>query len=310
MPETGVIYKETILDQANLEAAWESVSAKKASPGSDGITINRWARNWEANIQRIISQAACGEYHPSRPKRITVTQNNGKIRELSLLTVTDKVLQRAFLNVIEPEFEKQFLKCSHAYRKNHSTATAIQQLLAYRDKGLRFVLDADLLDCFNNIDHAVLTNLFQRVNRDPFVLNLLSKWLVAGRKKTHIAKGIPQGGVISPLLCNIYLHQLDAYLSCARWHFIRYADDFVLLAAAKPEVENGQRVIQSVLDRLILRFHPGKTKITSFEEGFTFLGVDFLNDTYSYEWKNKKIEVSGSHLKALYQHIPDFYRKD
>lgn len=118
MPANGKTYEEAILSRSNLEMAWESVRAKKGSPGLDSITINRWARNWEANIERIINLVTARTYQPTRPKRFTVMEDNGKVRELSLLTVTDKVLQRAFLTVIEPEFEKCFLNCSHAYRKN------------------------------------------------------------------------------------------------------------------------------------------------------------------------------------------------
>ena len=308
MPANGETYEKAVLSRENLGAAWESVRAKKGSPGLDGITIDRWARNWEANIERIISQVTSGTYHPTRPKRFTTIQNNGKIRELSLLTVTDKVLQRAFLTVIEPEFEERFLDCSHAYRKNRSTATAIQQLLTCRDKGLHYVLDADLLDCFNNIDHAILVNLFARVNKDRFVLTLLGKWLLAGRKKSRLATGIPQGAVISPLLCNIYLHQLDAFMNSSGWHYIRYADDFVLLTRTYKEAETGKIAIQSLLDTLKLRYHPGKTIITSFKDGFTFLGVDFWDDYYGYFWQNQRVEVRGSKLQVLYKHIPDFYR--
>lgn len=183
MPANEKTYEKAILSRSNLEIAWESVRAKKGSPGLDGITINRWARNWEANIERIISLVTARTYHPTRPKRFTVMEDNGKVRELSLLTVTDKVLQRAFLTVIEPEFEKRFLNCSHAYRKNRSTATALEQLIPLRDKGFHHILDADLLDCFNNIDHAILINQFRRVNKDAFVNYLLGIWLLADRKQ-------------------------------------------------------------------------------------------------------------------------------
>lgn len=290
--------------------AWESVRAKKGSPGLDGITINRWARNWEANIERIISLVTARTYHPTRPKRFTVMEDNGKVRELSLLTVTDKVLQRAFLAVIEPEFEKRFLNCSHAYRKNRSTATAVEQLITLRDKGFHHILDADLLDCFNNIDHAILISQFRRVNKDAFVNYLLGIWLLAGRKKSRIAIGIPQGAIISPLLCNIYLHPLDDAMCRAGWHYIRYADDFVLLTQTSEEAVAGKSAVQSILNELKLQFHPTKTKITSFEEGFTFLGVDFWDDYYAYIWQNQRVEVRGSRQNKLRQHIPDFYRNE
>ncbi|MFZ3071225.1 MAG: reverse transcriptase domain-containing protein [Anaerolineaceae bacterium] len=292
-----------------MQVAWEDVRSKKGSPGVDEITVARWGRNWEANIERIIEQVTTNNYHPSRPRRINVVQKNGKLREISLLTVTDKVLQRAFLNIIEPEFERRFLKCSYGYRKNRSTATAIQQLLNYRDKGFIWLLDADLVDCFGNIDHSILIGLFKRVINDQFVESLLNKWLVAGRKYRHQAVGIPQGGVISPLLCNIYLHQLDAKMTCARWNHIRYADDFVVMTTSQEQAEIGKEYVGKILTSLRLEFHPDKTKITSFEEGFTFLGVDFLNKKYQYIWQNKRIEVENRELQILYKHMPEFYSR-
>lgn len=110
-------YRKQILSKANMIAAWEDVRSKHGSPGIDEITVLRWNRNWEANIERLIEQVNNHTYHPNRPKRITVLQKNGKQRELSLLTVTDKVLQRACLNIIEPMFDSRFLGCSHGYRK-------------------------------------------------------------------------------------------------------------------------------------------------------------------------------------------------
>lgn len=303
----GENFKDLILSRTNLKDAWDEVSSKKAAAGADNITISRWQRNWEANLERLAEQVNSNTYIPNRPKRIKVLQKNGKLRELSLLTVTDKVLQRAFLNIIEPHFECRFLKCSHAYRRNRSTATAIQQLLNYRDSGLRWVLDADLLDCFDHIDHLILTNLFKRVINDRFVIDLLQKWLTAGRKERHKPVGIAQGGVISPLLCNIYLHQLDAKMTCGRWHFIRYADDFIVMTAAQEQAEASKFLVEQMLDKLKLQFNLRKTNVTNFEKGFTFLGVDFLGNTYEYIWRNKRIQVEGQKLRILYQYIPELY---
>jgi len=300
-------YKDLILSRTNLLTAWEDVRAKKGSPGLDDVTVSRWGRNWEANIERLIEQVATNTYHANRPKRIKVLKKNGKVREISLLTVTDKVIQRAYLNVIEPEFERRFLNCSHGYRKNRSTATAIQQLLTCRDKGLVWLLDADILECFDHIDHEILVNLFGRVIKDPFAINLLKKWLIAGRRHKNQALGIPQGAVISPLLCNIYLHQLDAKMACSRWNYIRYADDFVVLAESIEKAQQSKTQVENILTKLKLEFQPQKTCITSFEQGFTFLGVNFFANTYQYIWQNKKIEVEGRRLKILYRYLPDFY---
>jgi len=302
-------YRERILSRANLITAWEDVQSKKGAPGPDEISIPRWRRNWEANIERLIEQVSTNTYYPNRPKRIKVLKKNGVWREISLLTVTDKVLQRAFLNVIEPEFEQRFLNCSHGYRRNRSTATAIQQLLDNRDKGLVWLLDADILGCFDHIDHEILMQLFTRVVKEHFVIDLLQKWLVAGRRHRHQAIGIPQGAVISPLLCNIYLHQLDAKLSCARWHYIRYADDFVVMTTSENQALEARNLVSQSLAALRLVLHPDKTHISNFEQGFTFLGVEFFKNTYRYLWQDKKIQVEGKDLKMLYRYMPTFYSK-
>lgn len=300
-------YKDRILARPNLSAAWEDVRAKRGSPGLDEISVSRWGRNWEANIERLIEQVLTNTYHANRPKRIKVIKKNGKVREISLLTVTDKVFQRAFLNIIEPEFERRFLNCSHGYRRNRSTATAIQQLLTYRDNGLIWLLDADILACFDHINHEILLNLFKRVIKEPFVIELLHKWLIAGRRHRHQAIGIPQGAVISPLLCNVYLHQLDARMVCEKWRYIRYADDFVVMTSNFDKAQAAKNLVGNNLSNLKLNFNPEKTRITNFEEGFTFLGVNFLKNSYQYIWQNKKVEVEGKKLKMLYHYMPDFY---
>lgn len=296
-----------ILDRQNMETAWEQVRARKGVPGLDGVTLERWGRNWEANIERLRSQVRTNTYHPGRPKRIRIHKKGGGYRELALLNVTDKVLQRAVLNHLDPEFDRRFLGCSHGYRSNHSTATAIQQVLNHRDCGLVWVLDADIQSCFDSIDHTLLMERVKRVVSDWTVLNLMEQWLKAGRKHRNKAIGIPAGAVISPLWCNVYLHLLDARLSIAGWKMVRYADDFIVMTAAHEEAEQVQEIVAAILDELKLAFAPEKTSITCFRDGFRFLGVDFYRDTYSYTWEEKRIKVKGRNLKMLYRHVPYFY---
>lgn len=168
-------------------------------------------------------------------------------------------------------------------------------------------MDADLLDCFDHIHHPTLIRLVNRVVSDAFVNDLLEAWLKAGRKHRHIPSGIPQGGVISPLLCNIYLHQLDARMTCNRWHYIRYADDFVVMTVDRSQAEQARTIVETILTQFHLQFNVRKTRVTNFDEGFTFLGVRFLDDSYHYIWQNKKVEVQGKELKTLYNYIPEFY---
>lgn len=298
---------EAILSRPNMDMAWEVIQANKGAPGIDGITLARWGRNWEANIERLRYQVKTNTYYPNRPKRFIVRKKDGGDRELSMLTVADKVMQRAVLNVIEDVFDKHFLDCSHGYRPRRSVATATQQVLSYRDRGLRWVLDADIAACFDSLDHAILMTLIRRVVKDWFVLNLMGLWLKAGRKYRHQAVGVPVGAVLSPLWCNIYMHQLDARLAMARWKVVRYADDFIILTASQEEAQHAMKATATILASLKLELSPQKTSIVSFEEGFTFLGIHFYKNTYTYTWEEKQITVSGRKLRWLYKHIPYFY---
>ena len=283
--------RETILARENMDAAWEQVRANKGAPGLDGVTVRRWARNWEANIERLRDQARRNIYKPNRPRRCTVRKKGGGVRELSMLTIADKVLQRAVLNVIEEMFDERFLKCSHGYRPRRSVATAVHQVLMHRDRGLRQVFDADIRACFDSLDHGVLMGLVQRVLRDHFTLNLMEMWLKAGRKCRSQATGVPLGAVLSPLWCNIYLHQLDARLSCTGWKVVRYADDFVIMTATDEQAREAQQIAEAILGSLKLVLAPEKTRIASFQEGFIYLGVSFYKDSYTYIWEEKRIQV-------------------
>lgn len=298
---------EAVLEQDNMHLAWEQVCSKKGSPGLDGVSIERWGRNWEENIERLRQQVITNTYHPGKPKRIKVWKKGGTIRELSLLNISDKVLQRAVLNILENEYEKRFLPCSHGYRTGRSTATAIQQVLNYRDHGLTWVLDADIEACFDNIDQVILMERIKKIVKDWHIRHLMDLWLKVYRKNRNQAVGIPTGAVVSPLWCNIYLHLLDARITCAGEKMIRYADDFLVFAHDETGVERGKQIVIQALDDLHLRLSKQKTTTTCFKYGFRFLGVDFYKDSYSYVWEQKRIRVKGRDLKTLYNHVPSFY---
>ncbi len=297
---------EQVLGHENLTRAWEQVRAKKGGPGIDRVTLARWGRNWEANIERLRHQVKTNTYRPNRPKRFFVRKKNGGFRELSRLTITDKVLQRAVLNVIDPLFERAFLECSHGYRQKRSVATAVEQILDYRERGYGWVFDADIEACFDSLDHELLMEWVRPVVDDWFVLNLMGLWLKAGRKHRNRAVGVPMGAVISPLWCNLYLHQLDVALALKGRHAVRYADDFVVFARSAEAAEEAWLETESVLAGMKLRLAERKTMVRSFETGFVFLGVTFWQDMYSYVWKDEEIMVRGKKLGILYTHVPTY----
>lgn len=298
---------DNILARKNMDLAWEQVQANKGGPGIDQVTLTRWSHSWEANIERLRSQVRTNTYLPNRPKRFSVLKKDGGVRQLSRLTISDKVLQRAVLNVIDNYFDKDFLPCSHGYRQKHSVATAVEQVLFHRDQGLKSVLDADIEACFDNLDHALLIDLVRAVIKDWFVLNLMSLWLKAGRKHRHLAIGVPMGAVLSPLWANIYLHQLDLNLAQAGFTLVRYADDFLILTPDAEHAEAARLVTQTVLSKIKLHLSASKTRLACFEEGFVFLGVTFYRNTFSYRCQKKKITVKGKKSAQLYRYPPEFY---
>ena len=313
------------LDWRNLQAAWQAVESKKGGPGLDEVTLKRWGRNWRANLERLRAQVRTNTYRPTRPRRVRVLKKGGEYRAISILTVTDRVLQRATLNVLEGFFEGRFLNCSFGYRPRRSVADAVTAVVRSRERGRSWVLDADIDDCFDSLDHSLIEELIRPAVPDAIVRRLIHAWLQAGRPKkrreeVHARRssstapgaqardvGVPQGAVISPLLCNVVLHELDTYLTRAGWALVRYADDFVVLTSTEAGAHVARADVELALSHLRLRLNAAKTRVVSFEQGFRFLGVDFLGDAYSYVHNRKRLTVTGPTVRALRLWPPEYY---
>ena len=218
----------------NLEEAWERVADNQGAPGVDGVRIARFARNWEENLRRLRRLVWENRYKPSKLRRIAVPKSGGGQRLLSIPTVADRVLQRAVLNVLDDVFERQFLDCSYGYRQGRGLRDAVQAILEHRDRGLVRVLDADIDECFDSLDHELLLGFLAEEVDDSLVMGLLRGWLQVGRRYRNPDRGIPLGSPISPLCCNVYLHRLDQALVWNRWSPVRYADDSSSAAAPRP----------------------------------------------------------------------------
>ncbi len=297
---------EQILAQHNLEDAWNDVSARKGAPGSDGVSVKRWGRNWEERLVDLRRAVMANTYKPAPLERYTIPKKSGGYRHLVNLTVTDKVLQRAVLNVLDDVFDPLFLPCSYGYRKGRSTADAVETICAHRDAGFVWVLDADIDECFDSLDHALLMAFIREQVHDPIVLRLIAGWLRIGRRDPDIARGIPLGAVISPLLCNVYLHRLDVALVSAGWLLVRYADDFVVLCRTEEEARAARSDAAAALASIKLQLEPRKTAVTNFEAGFDYLGVHFERDEYTYFWEGKRITVEGDFPDFLFAYGPGY----
>jgi group II intron reverse transcriptase/maturase len=193
------------------------------------------------------------------------------------------VAQAAVLNVIEPSFEAQFEEVSFAYRRGRSIKQAAHRIAELRRQGYRFVLEADLDAYFDNIDHELLLTKVAALISDPAVLKLLRFWIKAeiydGEKVYVLDQGIPQGAVISPLLANLFLDELDEAILARGYQLVRYADDFVVLAKTRPQAEEALELTEAILARLHLALDAEDTAITDFDQGFKFLGLIFLKDS-------------------------------
>jgi len=169
-------------------------------------------------------------------------------------------------------------------------------------------LDGDIDECFDSLDHELTVRFFEQEVHDPIVRRLVRQWLEVGRRDPDVPKGIPLGAVISPLLCNVYLHQLDLRLTRLGYRLVRYADDFCVFCESESRARQAQLDAARILKELRLRLEPNKTRIASFDKGFEYLGVWFERDEYSYQWKDKRIEVKGDFDWLFYDYLPDGYR--
>jgi len=261
----------------NLYLAFEQVKRNRGAAGIDNISISTFAEQLSLYIHKIHQELKSGEYTPSPVKRVEIPKQNGKMRPLGIPTVKDRVVQQAILNIIQPIFEPDFHPQSYGYRPNKSCHKAVakaQQLLV-RDE-LPFVVDMDLSKCFDTLEHKFIMKSLNKKISDGTLLKLIEKILKSGVmqegkfSKTEI--GSPQGGVISPLLMNIYLDEFDQTMKSKGIEIVRYADDILIFARTKKKAEQYQRFATKELNRIYLTINQEKTHIANVTNGVKYLG--------------------------------------
>ena len=261
----------------NLNEAWGKVKQNRGAGGIDEVSIEEFERNLEQNLNEIQRLLRQDRYKPNPVKRVYIPKPDGKQRPLGIPTIRDRVVQQALKNVIEPIFEAEFRDSSFGYRPGKSAKQAIEQIETVRDEGHEWVVDADIKAFFDTVNHEKLIDAVAERISDGRVLRLIRAFLEAnvmeeGQERAKNIIGTPQGGVISPLLANIYLHYFDERMAELGYEVVRYADDFLVLCGSEEEAEEAISHVKEILEELELTLHPQKTKIKNFSEGIDFLG--------------------------------------
>ena len=282
-----------------LREAWKRVRANRGAAGVDAETIAAIEEHGvERMLQELGDQLKAGRYRAAAVLRRYIPKADGKKRPLGIPTVRDRVAQMAAKLVLEPIFEADFRPCSYGFRPRRSATQALETL---RKTASNHVLDADIRDYFGSIDHEKLMKLVGRRVSDRRVLKLLRQWLRArvmedGRQTGRLS-GTPQGGVISPLLSNIYLHVLDTVWERRYSHLgvlVRYADDFVVMCRTRSDCEEAERRVGEVMTRLGLTLHPEKTRrieLSGGKQGFDFLGCHLRKRMSGRIWERERRRV-------------------
>ena len=274
------LYGQLLQDRV-LMNAWKKVKANRGSGGIDGVTIKEYAKNEQENVLELLEKLKAKEYKPTPVRRVYIPKKNGKKRPLGIPTLEDRIVQQALTDILMPKYEKLvFHNWSMGYRPGRGVESALQVIIKNIELGRNWIYDCDIKGFFDNIPHKKLMKVLNKVIADGTVLDLIWSWLKCGYmedgKYYNTKAGQPQGGVISPLLANAYLNELDWELHKAKIYFVRYADDFLLFCETEEEVTRAGNIAKSVIESLGLEVAMNKTKVVDFKnDDFDFLGFHF-----------------------------------
>jgi RNA-directed DNA polymerase len=286
-----------------MRQSFKSVKRNRGASGVDKESISMFEANLEENLTALMKKLKTRDsYFPKPLKRVYIPKGNTKEkRPLGIPAVRDRVAQEVMRRLLEPIFEPLFHDNSYGFRPDMNCHQAIRKIIELKRQGYTYTLDADIKGFFDNIPHKLIDKLVAEKIADGNILGILNKFLKSGimeeGKFISTIKGTPQGGVISPLLANIVLNELDHELANNGYQFVRYADDFVILAKSMQDIEKALILVEKILRSLGLKLSKEKTKCVSPNEHFDFLGFRILKSLISI--KPKSLEKFKDKVRRL-----------
>jgi|APCry1669189070_1035195.scaffolds.fasta_scaffold11857_1 RNA-directed DNA polymerase len=287
-----------------MRQAFQAVKRNRGAAGVDKVSIDMFATNLDENLQALMRELKTGTFRPLPLRRVLIPKGPGskQLRPLGIPVVRDRVAQEVVRRLLAPVFEPQFHDNSYGFIPGRNCHQAIERVLKLHGDGYRTVLDADIKGFFDNLSHRVIMAAVAAEVADGNILGLVEKFLTAGVMEDRVFKpttvGTPQGGVISPLLANIVLNRLDWQLHAAGYHFVRYADDFVVVCQTTKQAQEVLGLVKQVLEgELGLQLSPEKTKITTYGKGYEFLG--FRLTSRSRRMREKSVQKFKAKVREL-----------
>ncbi|WP_156480721.1 group II intron reverse transcriptase/maturase [Thauera humireducens] len=307
--ETGSPGRDGLLLQAlakaNMEAAWKRVKSNRGSAGVDGLSIAETAAYLRAHWPRIRESLLDGSYRPSPVRRVQIPKSDGGVRELGIPTVTDRLIQQALLQVLQPRIDPTFSDHSYGFRPGRRAHDAVLDAQRYVQDGYRVVVDVDLEKFFDRVNHDILMERLARRIEDKAVLRLIRCYLVAGIMGGGVVmerfEGTPQGGPLSPLLANVLLDEVDRELERRGHRFVRYADDCNVYVRSRRAGERVLAGLTKLYERLRLKVNDAKTAVAPASRR-KFLGYAFWYGPGG----QVKCRVADKALNAFKQRIRQF----
>ena len=305
-PETKTMI-EQLVERENMTRALKRVEKNKGAPGVDGMTTKELRSYLKDHWEKIKEELLTGSYRPSPVKQVTIPKPNGGERKLGIPTVLDRLIQQALHQLLNPIFDPEFSESSFGFRTGRSTVDAVKQAQSYQQSGKRWVVDMDLANFFDEVNHDRLISRIRKKVKDHRIIKLIRQYLrtgiMTGGVTTIREKGTPQGSPLSPLLSNIVLDELDKELESRGHSFCRYADDCNIYVRSR---KAGERVLNTIKrfveDRLRLRLNQQKSEVSRPWKR-VFLGYSFTMD------RNARLRVPAKSVKRFKKKLKAAFRK-